>query len=188
MLLSPVTKTPVIPMTLADGPKSPRFVQLIQWISDPLTYLDKCAKQYGDIFTAQIGVPVVMINHPQAVQEMLNSNALHAPGKANHIIKPIVGEQSMVMFSGERHKRSRQLLMPPFHGERMRNYGKLICDIAQDVASKWSVDRPFVARSAMQEVTMRVILQAVFGMDDGPRLQKLRPELASFVDMIGSPL
>jgi len=188
MLLSPVTKTPVIPMTLPNGPKTPRFVQLIQWISDPMTFLDKCAKQYGDIFTAQIGVPVVMINHPQAVQEMLNSNAFHAPGKANHILKPIVGEQSIVMFSGERHKRSRQLLMPPFHGERMRNYGKLICEIAQDVASKWSVDRPFVARSAMQEVTMRVILQAVFGMDDGPRLQQLRPVIASFVDMTASPL
>jgi cytochrome P450 len=188
MLLSPVTKTPIIPMTLPDGPKSPRFVQLIQWIGDPMTYLDKCAKQYGDIFTAQIGRPVVIINHPQAVQEMLNSNALHAPGKANHILKPIVGEQSMVMFSGEKHKRSRQLLMPPFHGERMRNYGKLICDIAQEVASKWSVDRPFVARSAMQEVTMRVILQAVFGLDDGPRLQQLRPVLASFVDMTASPL
>jgi len=188
MLLSPVTKTPVIPMTLPDGPKSPRFVQLIQFITDPVTYLDKCAKQYGDIFTAQIGMPVVMISHPQAVQEMLNSNAFHAPGKANSFLKPIIGEQSMIMFSGERHKRSRQLLMPPFHGERMRNYGQLICDIAQDVASKWSVDRPFVARSAMQEVTMRVILQAVFGMDDGPRLQQLRPVLASFVDITGSPL
>src|SRR4028119_98599 len=188
MLLSPVTKTPVIPMTLPDGPKSPRFVQLIQFITDPVTYLDKCAKQYGDIFTAQLGMPVVMISHPQAVQEMLNSNAFHAPGKANSFLKPIIGEQSMIMFSGERHKRSRQLLMPPFHGERMRNYAQLICDIATDVASKWSVDRPFVARSAMQEVTMRVILQAVFGMDDGPRLQQLRPVLTSFLDITGSPL
>jgi len=188
MLLSPVTKIPVIPMTLPDGPKTPRFVQLIQWIGDPLTYLDKCAKQYGDIFTAQIGKPVVMVNHPQAVQEILNSNALHAPGSLNSIVKPMLGEQSMLMVSGERHKRSRQLLIPPFHGERMRNYAQLICDIAADVASKWSVDRPFVARSAMQEVTMRVILQAVFGMDDGPRLQQLRPLLASIVDMTGSPL
>ena len=188
MLLSPVTQTPVIPMTLPDGPKSPRFVQLIQFITDPVTYLDKCAKQYGDIFTAQIGMPVVMISHPQAVQEVLNSSAFHAPGKANSFLKPIIGEQSMILFSGERHKRSRQLLMPPFHGERMRNYAQLICDIAADVASKWSVDRPFVARSAMQEVTMRVILQAVFGLDDGPRLQQLRPVLASFLDITGSPL
>jgi len=190
MLLSPVTNTQLIPMTLPDGPKAPPFVQLIQWISDPLTYMDKCAKQYGDIFTAQVtnGGPWVMIHHPQAVQEMLNSNAFHAPGKVNSIAKPLVGEQSMLLLSGERHKRSRQLLMPPFHGERMRNYGQLICDIAQDVASKWSVDRPFVARSAMQEVTMRVILQAVFGLDDGPRLQALRPLLASVLDMTSSPL
>jgi len=190
MLLSPVTKTPVIPMTLPDGPKSPRFVQLIQWIGDPLTYMDKCAKQYREIFTAQVtnGEPWVMINNPQAVQEMLNSNALHAPSSLNSILKPLVGEQSMFLLSGERHKRSRQLLMPPFHGERMRNYGQLICDIAQDVACKWSVDRPFVARSAMQEVTMRVILQAVFGMDDGARLQALRPLLASVVDMTSSPV
>ena len=190
MLLSPVTKTPVIPMTLPNGPKAPPFVQLIQWISDPLTYMDKCAKQYGDIFTAQVtnGGSWVMLAHPQAVQEMLNSNALHAPGNLNSILKSIVGEQSMFILSGERHKRERQLLMPPFHGERMRNYAQLICDIATDVASKWSVDRPFVARSAMQEVTMRVILQAVFGMDDGPRLQQLRPVLASFLDITGSPL
>src|ERR671932_574273 len=190
MLLSPVTNTQLIPMTLPNGPKAPPFVQLIQWISDPLTYMDKCAKQYGDIFTAQVtnGGPWVMIYHPQAVQEMLNSNAFHAPGKVNSIAKPLVGEQSMLLLSGERHKRERQLLMPPFHGERMRNYGQLICDIAQDVASKWSVDQPFVARSAMQEVTMRVILQAVFGLDDGPRLQALRPLLASVLDMTSSPL
>ncbi|HEY9805067.1 MAG TPA: cytochrome P450, partial [Candidatus Obscuribacterales bacterium] len=177
-------------MTLPNGPKAPPLVQLIQWIGDPLTFMDKCAKQYGDIFTAQVnnGKPLVMIHHPQGVQEMLNSSAFHAPGSLNSILKPLVGEQSMFLLSGERHKRERQLLMPPFHGERMRNYGQLICDIAQDVASKWSVDRPFVARNAMQEVTMRVILQAVFGLDDGPRLEELRPLLASVLDMTNSPL
>lgn len=177
-------------MTLPNGPKTLPFVQLIQWIADPLTYMDKCAQQYGDIFTTQWGnlEPFVMINHPQAVQEMLNSSAFEAPGRLNSILKPMLGEQSMIILSGERHKRQRQLLMPPFHGERMRNYGQQICDIALDVASKWSVDRPFLARSAMQEVTMRVILQAVFGLDDGPRLQELRPLLASVVDMTGSPL
>ena len=177
-------------MTLPNGPKTPPFQQLIQWISDPVTYMDQCVKQYGDIFTTQFGnvEPLVMINHPQAVQEMLNSNALHAPGRLNSILKPVIGEQSMIILSGERHKRERQLLMPPFHGERMRNYGQLICDIAQDVASKWTVDRPFVARSAMQEITMRVILQTVFGLDDGPRLQALRPLLASVINMTDSPL
>ncbi|PSB03725.1 cytochrome P450, partial [filamentous cyanobacterium Phorm 46] len=177
-------------MTLPDGPKTPRFVQLIQWIADPLTYMDVCAKKYGEIFTTRWGnlKPFVMIHNPQAIQEMLNSKALEAPGDMNGILKPLLGEQSMIVISGEKHKRQRQLLMPPFHGERMRNYGQQICDITQDVASKWTVDRPFVARTAMQEITMRVILQVVFGLDEGPRLQQLSPLLASIIDTTGSPL
>ncbi len=129
-------------MTLPNGPTTLPFVQLIQWISDPLTYMDKCAKQYGDIFTTRWGnlEPLVMINHPQAVQEMINSNDFEAPGHLNNILKPLLGEQSMIILSGERHKRQRQLLMPPFHGERMRNYGQQICDIALDVAGKWSIN------------------------------------------------
>jgi cytochrome P450 len=185
-----MTNPLVIPMTLPNGPKTLPFIQLIQWIADPLTYMDKCAKEYGDIFTTQWGdmEPFVMVSHPEAVQFMLNSSALEAPGSMNSILKPLLGEQSMIILSGMRHKRERQLLMPPFHGERMRNYGQQICDIALDVASKWSVEKPFFARSAMQEVTMRVILQAVFGLDDGPRLQQIRPLLASILDMTGSPL
>jgi cytochrome P450 family 110 len=177
-------------MKLPDGPKTLPFLQLIQWISDPLTYMDKCAREYGDIFTTQWGnlQPFVMLSHPQAIQEMLTSSAFEAPGHLNSILKPMLGEQSMIILSGEKHKRQRQLLMPPFHGERMRNYGQQICDIALDVASKWSVDRSFVARTAMQEVTMRVILHAVFGLDNGPRLEKLKPLLASVVDMTSSPL
>ncbi len=182
--------TNVIFMTLPDGPKTPRFLQLIQWIGDPLTYMDGNAKKYGEIFTTRWGnlEPFVMIHNPQAIQEMLNSKALDAPGDINGILKPVLGEQSMIVISGEKHKRQRQLLMPPFHGERMRNYGQQICDITQDVASKWKVDRPFVARTAMQEITMRVILQVVFGLNEGPRLQQLSPLLASIIDMTGSPV
>ncbi|WP_293151018.1 MULTISPECIES: cytochrome P450 [unclassified Microcoleus] len=177
-------------MTLPDGPENPPFLQLIQWIGDPLTYMDGNAKKYGEIFTTRWGnlEPFVMIHNPQAIQEMLNSKALDAPGDINGILKPVLGEQSMIVISGEKHKRQRQLLMPPFHGERMRNYGQQICDITQDVASKWKVDRPFVARTAMQEITMRVILQVVFGLNEGPRLQQLSPLLASIIDMTGSPV
>ncbi|TAF58655.1 MAG: cytochrome P450 [Oscillatoriales cyanobacterium] len=152
--------------------------------------MDANAKKYGEIFTTRWGnlEPFVMIHNPQAIQEMLNSKALDAPGDINGILKPLLGEQSMIVISGEKHKRQRQLLMPPFHGERMRNYGQQICDITQDIASKWNVDRPFVARTAMQEITMRVILQVVFGLNEGPRLQQLSPLLASIIDMTGSPL
>ena len=120
-------------MTLPNGPKTFSYVQLIQWIGDPLAYMDRYAKEYGDIFTTRWGKldPFVMISNPQAIQEMLTSTAFEAPGRANGILKPMLGENSMILLSGDRHKRQRQLLMPPFHGDRMRNYSEKICAIAQ---------------------------------------------------------
>ena len=177
-------------MALPNGPKSLPYVQLIQWIADPLTYMDRYAKEYGEIFTTRWGKldPFVMISHPQGIQEMLTNPAFDAPGRVNGILKPLLGENSMILLSGDRHKRQRQLLMPPFHGDRMRNYSEKICAIATEVASKEAIGKPFSTRSVMQEITMRVILYTVFGLDEGPRWQKLRPILAEMLNMTGSPL
>ncbi|MDF0551837.1 cytochrome P450 [Kamptonema sp. UHCC 0994] len=180
----------VTKMTLPNGTKTLRYVQLIQWIGDPLAYMDRYAKEYGDIFTIQWGKldPFVMISNPQGMQEMLTNTAFEAPGSANGILKPMLGENSMILLSGDRHKRQRQLLMPPFHGDRMRNYSEKICAIASEVISNQAIATPFSTRSVMQEITMRVILHTVFGLDQGPRFQQLRPILAEMLDMTGSPL
>ncbi|HLO50405.1 MAG TPA: cytochrome P450 [Kamptonema sp.] len=177
-------------MTLPDGLKTLPYVQLIQWIADPLAYMNKCAKQYGDIFTTRWGKvdPYVMISNPQAIQEMLTSPAFDTPGSANGILKPMLGENSMILLDGDRHKRQRQLLMPPFHGDRMRNYSQKICAIAADVTSSIPIAQPFSVRNAMQEITMRVILHAVFGLDRGPRFQQLQPQLTELLEMTSSPL
>jgi cytochrome P450 len=49
-----------------------------------------------------------------------------APGELNTALEPLLGAQSVIGLSGDRHRRMRQLLMPLFHGERMRSYGQLI--------------------------------------------------------------
>jgi len=174
-------------MTLPKGPTTPHYLQLIQWIADPLGYMNNCAKQYGDIFTTgwyKLN-PLVMISNPEGLQQILTSPAFDAPGSVNEILKPTLGENSMMTLSGDRHKRQRQLLMPSFHGDRMRNYSDQICAIATEVASNQAIATPFSIRNAMQEITMRVILHAVFGLDQGSRFQQLRPKLGQ---MLESPL
>src|ERR1700756_3519506 len=61
----------------------------------------------------------------------------------------------VVFFS---NRRMRQLLMPPFHGERMRSYGQLILKITEEVMSQWVAGTPFTVRQSMQRLSMRVIL------------------------------
>ena len=52
-------------------------------------------------------------------------------GEANQILRPTLGEHSVLVLDGERHLRQRRLLLPPFHGERMQRYGALVRAIAE---------------------------------------------------------
>ncbi|MBW4575727.1 MAG: cytochrome P450 [Aphanothece sp. CMT-3BRIN-NPC111] len=178
-------------MKLLDGPKTPAFLQTIQAIFSPLEYLEKFAQRYGDIFTTRfIGFPSpVVLCHPQAIQEVFTADPkLFDSGKANKILQPLLGEYSLILHDGDYHQRQRRLLIPPFHGERMRAYGKLICDITEQVISQCQIGEPLLARPLMQEISLRVILRAVFGIDEGARFQQLRQLLSSLLDIFNSPL
>lgn len=181
-------------MLLPNPLKTPAFLQKIQWVADPIRYLENAAQQYPDIFTARIvgfGDTVVFVNHPQGIQEIFNNDRkkFAALGKGNKILQPIIGDYSVVMQDGNQHKRRRQLLMPPFHGERMRAYGSLICDITKKVLSQLPLEQPFLAQNVMQDISLQVILQAVFGLYEGERCQQLKHLLPKlFLNVFQSPL
>ena len=176
---------------LPDGPKSPQFLQLLQWIARPLEYMETSAESFGDIFTARWGrlKPFVMLSQPQGIQELLTTDPRQFDsGRGNGILRPLLGDYSMILLDGDRHQRQRQLLTPPFHGERMKAYGQLICDVTLAVMSQQRIGEPFSVRSAMQEISLRVILKAVFGLDEGERLQQLRNLLRTMLDSVSSPI
>ncbi|MEW6495057.1 MAG: cytochrome P450 [Cyanobacteriota bacterium] len=178
-------------MKLPDSPQQPRLLQLIQWISDPLRYLDICSRAYGDTFTLQLATfkPLVFFSHPQAIQEIFTADAKQFDsGRGNEIARPLVGEHSILLLDGIPHQRQRRLLMPPFHGERMHSYSQIICNSAQQVASQWTVGKQIEVRAAMQDITLEVILHAVFGLGEGRRYQQLKPLLAAMLNMTDSPL
>ena len=173
--------------------KTPSFLQKLQWVADPVGYMEKAAKEYPDIFSAEIvgfGESLVFVNHPQAIQEILTNDRkkFTAPGDLNKILQPLTGDYSIFMLEGDQHKRHRQLMMPSFHGERMRTYGQLICHLTEKVFSQLPQNLPFSARSATQEISLQVILQTVFGVYEGERYQKLKQLLALLLDIFRSPL
>lgn len=149
-----------------------------------MPFLEECAQRYGDIFTLQLNRPMVFTSNPQALQQILTSDTkeFHAPSDGNSPFKPMLGENSLITVSGEVHRRQRQLLMPPFHGDRMRTYGQVINDVTEQVIQQWEIGKPFCVRSAMQIITMRVIMQAVFGLYAGQRAEELENVLAAMLN------
>jgi cytochrome P450 len=178
-------------MSLPDGLKTPSWLQTLQWIFSPFAMLDACARDYGDTFR-------VLGNQSPALLYFSSPDALEAiftakPGQldsaeGNTMLAPLLGDSSIILLSGKRHQRQRQLLMPPFHGDRLRTYGQLIVDITQQVMSAWQSGHPVIVRAAMQEISLRVILSAVFGLHQGDRYERLRQQLSAMLDDIGSPV
>jgi cytochrome P450 len=113
---------------------------------------------------------------------------LLAPGEVNSILSPLLGDYSIIMLEGDPHRKRRKLLMPPFHGEKIQAYGQLICDLTDKIFSQIPPDQPFIARAVTQDISLQVILKAVYGIYEGERYQQLKYLLASISDIFRSPL
>lgn len=177
--------------SLPDGPKLPRWQRLFKFVTQPVQYLEDFAQIYGDSFTvwSQGANHLVYFSHPQAIEEIFTADPSYfQTGGGDGILRLLLGDNSVILLDGDRHQRQRQLLTPPFHGERMRAYGQDIREIAEQVSNEWQIGKPFNIRNSMQEITLRVILRVVFGLDEGERFQELRQLLSSLLDFIASPV
>lgn len=179
-------------MKLPDGPQTPVWLETLQFVLHPIEYLEARQKHYGDAFTigSNTDSPLVYLSHPQAIEQIFTAdrNLFDVGRGSKPLLAPLLGEQSLGVLDGQAHQRLRRLLLPPFHGERMRAYSQLISNITQQVLSQWTIGKAFPVRSSMQNITLRVILQAIFGINQGKRYDLLRQLLSSFVDSISSPL
>ncbi|MBE9211055.1 cytochrome P450 [Nostoc sp. LEGE 06077] len=178
-------------MQLPDSPKIPKFMQLVQWIYQPLQLMENSAKAHGDCFTLWLTKkqPMVFLSNPEAIQQLFTDNLSNLDSRGSaQILQPLLGENSLILLSGTSHQRQRKLLTPPFHGDRMKAYGSIIANITEEVVSQWKIGQPFSVRDSMQEISLRVILQAVFGLNKGERYTQLQKLLTSILDLSGSAL
>ena len=178
---------------LPDGPSGPlwlRRLRFINWILRPFEVMEARAKKYGDIFAIakNVSPPMVYLSNPAAIEQVFANPEFFDTSSGNDILLPLVGANSLFLLEGMKHQRQRKLLMPPFHGDRLRTYGQTIWDITTQVTSQWQVGQPITVRASTQEISMRVILSAVFGLDGGERYDRLRKLLAALLETVSSPV
>ena len=171
--------------TLPPGPSYPRPLQTLGWGIRPMAFMERCHARYGDIFTLKIANEGtwVLLAHPDMVKQVFTGDpgVFHA-GEGNVILRPLVGSNSVLTLDDGAHMAQRKLLLPPFHGERMQSYGDLITEIADREVAGWPSGTAFSLWPRMQAITLEVILRAVFGLEDGDRLDALRKRLRQVLE------
>ena len=183
-----------LPMSkLPHGPRVPPPLQLLKWVFAPLPFMQACADRYGDTFTVRLfGVPpMVFFTDPGAIRQIfIGDPDQFRSGRVFAGFEPFFGPNSLLLLDGARHRRERRLLMPPFHGKRMRLYGEMMCEIADRSIDAWPVDASFPVYARLQDITLEVMLRVVFGVADELRLFRLRAAVVEALGLfdVGNPL
>ncbi len=175
---------------LPPGPSLPRLLQTAGFMLGGARFLEACRRRYGDVVTfgTLFDQRFVMVFDPELVRAVFQGSGdqLHA-GEANALLGPIVGQRSVLLLDGPEHLRHRRLLLPPFHGRQMLAHVEAMRDSTDREIDSWPIGEPFALMPTMQSLTLRVILQAVFGYEPGPAEEELRRRLRAMVAPLSRP-
>ena len=172
-------------------PGPPRGLRtVVEWMRRPDAVLDDGLRRYGDPFTLRLpGLPpLVVLSDPAAIKDVFTGDhdALRS-GEANAALQAMLGPRSLLLLDGDAHLRERRLMLPPFHGERMRAYGDLVAAVAHRSLAGWPVGRPFAVAPHARAIALEVIMRAVFGVEERDRLERLGRALRRVLDVAVQP-
>ncbi len=137
----------------------------LRFVRDPYTVFEDQYRRYGDpctLFT-QPGPPVITAD-PELVRAIFTVDPDIVEPWGTGLISAFFGERSVIMNGGERHKRDRKLLTPPFHGSRMRAYGRIIVDVTREETRGWKAGWEGSVQPTTTAISLDVIVRAVFGI------------------------
>jgi cytochrome P450 len=163
---------------------------MLRWAFRPIPFMEECRRRYGDSFSVRfLGFerPMVMISDPEAIKALYQERSHGLPPGRDTILGPILGAKSLLLQQGAEHLSRRKLMLPPFHGERMRSYEAAMNEIVEAEIDSWPLHSEFPIHARMQAVTLEVILRVVFGVSTGPRLDRLRGMLSTVLQETASP-
>ena len=168
---------------LPPGPSAPPALQTWEWLARPTTLLRRSAARHGVPFTlrtAWTDAPMVVVSDPADVRAVFTAppDVIRA-GASSSFLEPFVGPNSILILDGPEHLRQRKLMLPPFHGDRMRAHRDLIARLAAAEVERWPRGVPFATHGRMQALTLDVIMRVVFGAE----LPELRAAIRRTLDM-----
>jgi len=183
-------ETPSTAGSLPPGPRKPSIIQFALTWRRPTASLMSSARTHGKRYTARLPFlpPTVILSDPEDLKELfkLPPDVVH-PGEGGRLLEPVLGRYSLIMIDEDLHLEHRRLLLPAFHGERLKALTGLMKELIDRELSTWPTDRPVELHPYLQRLTLEIILRAVFGLEEGERLDKLRAAVNGVLKIANHP-
>lgn len=174
---------------LPPGPKQSPFVQLKRLVDEPYALFGDAYRDFGPLFTLRVlgQEPWVIAGDPDVVRAIFRSSADEVHGDAE-AMKFLLGEHTVLFRDGEAHRRERRILTPPFKHERMIGYAARMLARTDDAIRKLRPGQPVVLQELLQDISLAVIVECVFGVDAPERRDRLAGLLARHLEAMQTGL
>ena len=157
-------------------PKGPRgsLLPTLALIRDPRAALEGWARKYGDPFLLRaLNGPVVVTGREDLIRVIHGQDPnIYAPF-ATATVDPLMGNGSMLTLEGDLHRRERRLMMPMFHGDRMKAYGESMQQCALDRFEACRGQREIQTLDMMTGISLEIIVRTIFGGSDSELVDHL---------------
>ena len=174
---------------LPPGPSLARVLWLsLRPLRDHSSFLSECHRRYGDPFSFPgLQGPVVTTCDTEAIKGIFAADPDTFASPMSEAFGPFLGENSVLLVSGKRHRAARRLLMPPFNGARMRAYGTIMRDAARAWGERWQPGQTLSVQETTLAISLEVIIRAVFGVQSDEGAQRLHQATTQLMAAV-SPL
>jgi len=172
------------------GPEVPTLFWQLQGILNPLSLLRDAHARYGDVFRLPYAdFTAICVSSPTGLQSIFSASPeVLSSHQRGGIFDLILGQNALLFLEGREHQRHRRLIVPPFHGEALGQWGREICRTTQYVLDQPQHRTVLPLRQPLKEIALRVILQVLFGGLRTPLLRDLYGCLYDFFQGVESPL
>jgi cytochrome P450 len=147
-----------------------------RFIDEPLPLLLEAYERYGAIFTLRIlHSNVVFMLGPKANHYVTVSHAANFTWRESHFrdLIALLGD-GLLTTDDPYHKRSRQIMLPAFHRERIAASIGVMSEETERALEKWQPGQRIDLYSWTRHLATRIAMRALFGIDpDGATAREI---------------
>ncbi len=144
-------------------------------VRDPRAAFRDWVAEFGDpLFVHALNGPLVLTGREDLIRTIFGADPEIYTLFASETLRPMLGSGSMILMEGSAHRRERKLIMPMFHGDRMKAYARSMQEVAIDELEKRIDKIPLMTLPMMTDISMGIIVRTIFGSHDHDRFEELR--------------
>src|SRR5580704_13796316 len=140
--------------------------RFLDYARDPLGYLTRMARKYGDVVLFSGGpIPFYMFNHPDQIEEVLrHKHRVFKKDAYIEALRPLLGN-GLLSSEGEEWRRARAMAQPAFQSRQIQQYAATMVAHTERMIASWKPGETRNVHIEMMRLTSQIVTKTLFDVE-----------------------